>query len=196
MTKDIQGDVSGDYGKLLLLLLKDPSERTYESPDGGPSEPEEPHVIEMVEEPKIEETPTLTDYQSFNPNDDCERLRKAVKGLGTDEKTIIQILGKRTNKQRQQLKQTYTQMLGRDLLKDMKDDLSGDFCDVVEALLMSKDEYDARSFNKAIRGLGTDESAIVELLTTRSADEINSIKAKYQSCNFYLYILFNIFILI
>jgi annexin A6 len=194
MTKDIQGDVSGDYGKLLLLLLKDPSERTYESPDGGPSEPEEPHVIEMVEEPKIEETPTLTDYQSFNPNDDCERLRKAVKGLGTDEKTIIQILGKRTNKQRQQLKQTYTQMLGRDLLKDMKDDLSGDFCDVVEALLMSKDEYDARSFNKAIRGLGTDESAIVELLTTRSADEINSIKAKYQSCNNFLYVLCSIYL--
>lgn len=180
MEKDIQGDVSGDYGKLLLLLIKDPSERTYESPDGMPEEPEEPHVIEMVEEPKIEETPTLADYQSFQPNDDCEKLRKAMKGLGTDEKTIIAVLAKRSNKQRQQLKQTFAQMFQRDLLKDLDSEISGDFRDCVRALMMTPDEFDAFSFKNAIKGLGTDESALVELLTTRSAEQIIAAKAKYQ----------------
>jgi hypothetical protein len=69
--------VSGDYGKLLLRLLIDPSKRTFENK----SSPEEPHIIETVEEPLIEETPTLKEFPSFNPNSDCEQLRKAMKGL-------------------------------------------------------------------------------------------------------------------
>ena len=77
LEKDIQGDVSGDYGNLLLLLLKNPSERTYASS----AVPEEPHQVEMVEEPKIQETPTLLPTQNFNPGSDCDRLRKAMKGF-------------------------------------------------------------------------------------------------------------------
>ena len=68
--------MSGDYGKLLLRLLIDPSKRTFEN-----NSPEEPHIIETVEEPLIEETPTLKEFSSFNPNSDCEQLRKAMKGL-------------------------------------------------------------------------------------------------------------------
>lgn len=80
LEKDISGDVSGDYGKLALMLIKDPSERTYE---GGSDKPEEPHVIEQVEEPRVVETPTVTDFSGFNANSDSERLRKAMKGVFT-----------------------------------------------------------------------------------------------------------------
>ena len=156
MEKDIQGDVSGDYGKLLLLLIKDPASRTYENADGSPAQPEEPHVIEQVEEAPIEQTPTVVDFSGFNPNDDCERLRKAMKGLGTDEKTIIQILGNRSNKQRQELKKVFTSMFGRDLIKDLHSELSGDFRETIESMMMTPAEFDAASFKKAIAGLGTD----------------------------------------
>lgn len=44
MEKDVSGDVSGDYGKLLLELIKDPSERVYE----GSTAPDVPHEIEQV----------------------------------------------------------------------------------------------------------------------------------------------------
>lgn len=76
MEKDVTGDVSGDYRKLLLELIKDPSERVYE----GGSGPEEPHEMEQVEEPHIEQTPTVVDFAGFNSNSDSERLRKAMKG--------------------------------------------------------------------------------------------------------------------
>lgn len=76
MEKDVGGDVSGDYNKLMLELIKDPSDRTYE----GGSTPEEPHEIEQVEEPPIEQTPTVVDFAGFNANSDSERLRKAMKG--------------------------------------------------------------------------------------------------------------------
>ncbi len=153
MIKDIKGDVSGDYGLLLAEILKDPSERVY---DSEASAPEEPHIVEQVEEPKIEETPTLKPADPFNASDDCERLRKAMKGFGTDEKTIIDIISKRSNSQRQELKNVYKQMHGRDLLNDLQSELSGDFKNSIEALMMSSNEFDAYCLKKAIAGLGTD----------------------------------------
>ena len=75
MDEEVKDDVSGDYGELLVLLLQDPSERTYEN-----NEPEEEHVVEEVPEPVVEETPTLTKYENFNPSSDSEKLRTAMKG--------------------------------------------------------------------------------------------------------------------
>ena len=41
---------------------------------------------------------------SFNAEKDAEALRKAMKGLGTDEDAIIKIVCNRTNAQRQEIK--------------------------------------------------------------------------------------------
>lgn len=178
MENDIQGDVSGDYGDLLSLLLKDPSQRVYEN-----NEPEEEHVIEEVPEPEIEETPTLVKYEKFNPSSDSGKLRKAMKGLGTDEKAIIRVLGYRINEQRQEIVKTYKTELGRDLLKDLHSETSGSFRDTLESLMMTPIDYDAASYRKAIKGLGTDESTLIELLSTRSAEEILQAKEAYNRSN-------------
>lgn len=176
MEADIQSDVSGDYGSLLVFLLKDPSLRIYESS----SEPDIPHIIEEVPEPVIEQTPTLKPVENFNPASDCERLHKAMKGLGTDEKTIIEIIGNRSNSQRQELKKSFQQMFGKDLVKEIKSEISGNFSETIEGLMMSKSEFDAHSFRKAVQGLGTDDSALIELLTTRSNEELQEAKSAYQ----------------
>ena len=81
MEADLGGDVSGEYGKLLLRLVLDPSSRSYETTS---TQPPIPHEIEMVEEPKVDETPTLREYAAFNSRQDCEDLRKAMKGIGID----------------------------------------------------------------------------------------------------------------
>jgi annexin A7/11 len=84
---------------------------------------------------------------------DCRALRAAMKGLGTDEAAIISILTSRSNAHRYMLKHRYKALLGRDLIKDLKSELSGHFEDVCIALLESPFELDCRSLYEAMARL-------------------------------------------
>lgn len=116
----------------------------------------------------------------FDPQKDADVLRKAMKGIGCDSKAIIALLCSRTNSQRQRIELEYKTMHGRDLLKDLKYELGGHFEDIVIALMMPSADYDATSLRKAIKGLGTDESVLIEILCTRTNAEITAIKQSYQ----------------
>ena len=61
------------------------------------------------------------------------------------------------------LKQRYKTLLGRDLVKDLKSELSGSFEDVCIALLESPYELDCRSLYEAIARLGTNEETLIEI---------------------------------
>lgn len=123
---------------------------------------------------------SIKPYPAFNPSDDAQALRKAMKGLGTDEAAIIAVLGARTTIQRQTILTTYKQMLGRDLVKDLKSELSGKFEDVIVGLMTPLHEFLASEVKSALKGLGTDEDCLIEILCTRSNAEIAAIKAAYQ----------------
>ncbi|XP_013389486.1 annexin-B12-like [Lingula anatina] len=128
----------------------------------------------------LQEQGTVRDHTPFNPEDDSAKLRKAMKGLGTDERAIIDILGFRTNAQRQKLFLQYKTMYGRDLIQDLKSELSGKFEDCVLALMLPPEKYDASELRRAMAGLGTDEDALIEILCTRNNREIQAINAAYK----------------
>ena len=58
---------------------------------------------------------------------DAETMRNAMKGIGTDEKALIEIAAKRTHKDRMKIRHEYKSMFGRDLLSDLESELFGDF---------------------------------------------------------------------
>lgn len=115
-----------------------------------------------------------------DPEKDAETLRKAMKGFGTDEKAIIDVLSKRTAKQRLSIALTFKTCYGKDLVKDLKSELSGDFENLVVAMLKDMPQFDAYCLRKAMKGAGTDERALIEILCTRTNAEIHAIKDSYK----------------
>ena len=63
---------------------------------------------------------TVKDAENFDAEKDAETLRTAMRGLGTDEKSITNVLGHRSNAQRQQIKTQFAAMFGKDLKKELK----------------------------------------------------------------------------
>ncbi|XP_055935800.1 annexin A4-like isoform X2 [Argiope bruennichi] len=123
---------------------------------------------------------TVKPYPDFDPKSDAEILRKAMKGFGTDETAIIKVLTKRTNEQRVYIGIAFKQLYGKDLIDDLKSELTGNFENVILGLMMPTHDYLASELKKAIRGLGTDEDILIEILCTRTNQEIWSINEAYQ----------------
>ncbi|XP_041865667.1 annexin A11a isoform X2 [Melanotaenia boesemani] len=123
---------------------------------------------------------SINDFPGADPLRDAEVLRKAMKGFGTDEQAIIELLGSRSNKQRVPMLRAYKTSYGKDLIKDLHSELSGDFRKLVMAMLKTPAEFDADELNSAIKGAGTDEACLIEILSSRSNYEIKEINRIYK----------------
>ncbi|XP_048365593.1 annexin A5 [Sphaerodactylus townsendi] len=123
---------------------------------------------------------TVKDFPGFDARADAEALRKAMKGLGTDEQPIYQILTARSNDQRQEIALAFKTLYGRDLVDDLKSELTGKFETLMVSLMRPARLYDAHALKHAIKGAGTDEKVLNEILASRTPAEIRNIKQVYQ----------------
>ncbi|KAF7667898.1 hypothetical protein LDENG_00042350 [Lucifuga dentata] len=134
----------------------------------------------MPDDSALQNEGTVTSAPNFSPNGDAAVLDKAIKVKGVDENTIIEILVKRSNEQRQQIKEAYQQASGKTLESALKSALKGDLEDVVLALLKTPAQYDAQQLKEAMKGLGTEEDTLIEILASRTNREILDIKKVYK----------------
>ncbi|XP_030564649.1 annexin B11 isoform X1 [Drosophila novamexicana] len=126
-----------------------------------------------------EGTPTLFPAQGFDPVKDAHDLRKAMKGFGTDEDKLIEIICRRSNEQRQEIQRQYKTHFGKDLIEDIKSETSANFQKLLVGLLRPIVDYYCAELNDAMAGLGTDEEVLIEILCTLSNLEIHTIKNQY-----------------
>ncbi|KAM9477197.1 annexin A11a [Clarias gariepinus] len=126
---------------------------------------------------------TIADCPGADPLKDAEVLRKAMKGFGTDEQAIINLLGSRSNRQRVPLLISYKTSYGKDLIKDLKSELSGNFEKLVLAMLKTPAQFDASELREAIKGAGTDEACLIEILSSRTNAQIREINQIYKAEN-------------
>ncbi|XP_044520422.1 annexin A6 isoform X1 [Gracilinanus agilis] len=174
----IKNDTSGEYKKALLKLCGGDDDAA------GQFFPEAAKVAyqmwELSAVARVELKGTVRPAPNFDPEADAKALRKAMKGLGTDEDTIIDIITHRSNDQRQQIRQTFKSHFGRDLMADLKSEISGNLAKLILGLMMPPAHYDAKQLKKAMEGAGTDEQALIEILATRNNQEIQAINEAYQ----------------
>ncbi|XP_052011031.1 annexin A5-like [Xyrauchen texanus] len=119
-------------------------------------------------------------FVHFNAKQDAELLRKAMKGIGTDEDTILMLLTARSNDQRQEIKAAYKKAYGKDLVKDLRSELGGKLEDLIVALLSPLTIYYANELHKAIKGAGTEDKVLIEILASGTCDEIKDIVKAYK----------------
>ncbi|XP_061586826.1 annexin A1a [Cololabis saira] len=134
----------------------------------------------LPDESVLKNEGTVNPALNFSASGDAAVLDKAIKTKGVDENTIIEILIKRSNEQRQKIKEAYQQASGKPLETALKNALKGDLEDVVLALLRSPAHYDAQQLKLAMKGLGTDEDTLIEIMASRTNKQIVDIKKVYK----------------
>lgn len=124
---------------------------------------------------------TIGPNPHFNAEAAAKQLRDAMKGLGTNEDAIIKVLVSHDMRQRQEINTKYKQLFGRELDADLKSELGGHFESAIIALMTPTFLFLARELRHAMKGAGTDESVLIEILATRSNADVKAIKASYHT---------------
>lgn len=148
---------------------------TYEPPPQQAQQTQAVAAVSREVEAKIATTISEAEAKS-----DAEKLRAAMKGLGTNEKAIIETVGCRTAADMQLVKAQFSKLFQRDLIKDFTDETSGKFRDVLLAICEVPADLDAKLVRQAVKGLGTDEDLLSEVLCTRTPTELKACAESYQ----------------
>ncbi|EFW17566.1 hypothetical protein D8B26_000267 [Coccidioides posadasii str. Silveira] len=111
---------------------------------------------------------------------DAEALRKAMKGFGTDETTLIDILSRADPLYMALINDTYTKKIKRNLEQDIAKECSGKLEKVLLALVRGPLMQDVYAVNEAIKGMGTNESLLDNVLLGRTNADIKAIKEAYK----------------
>jgi hypothetical protein len=66
----------------------------------------------------------------------------------------------------------------------LKSETSGNFSKLLERLMMDPVELDCFELKQAVKGLGTDEETLIEILASRSNERLKAINETYQKSMF------------
>jgi len=118
---------------------------------------------------------------AFQVEKDVKTLRNAVKGAGTDEQVLVDILGSRTPQQMVQIingyKKAYETTLSDTLSKEL---IIGNFGALCMGLVVPILEFDLACVHDAMNGwFGANDSVLIEVLVGRTEKDMGIIKTAY-----------------
>ncbi|TSM20270.1 Annexin A2-A [Bagarius yarrelli] len=136
-----------------------------------------PDLSDSGKEPQY---PTVLPAVNFDPEKDAVWIDTAIKTKGVDESLIIDILTQRTYSQRREIAFEYERSVKKDMITALKGALSGSLENVILGLMKNTTQFDAFELRASMKGLGTDEESLIEIVCSRSTEELLEIKKVYK----------------
>ncbi|KAB0399972.1 hypothetical protein E2I00_014195, partial [Balaenoptera physalus] len=156
----LKSELSGNFEKTALALLDHPSETNKANRDEGDN------------------------VDKDLAGQDAKDLYDAGEGRwGTDESTFNEVLAKRNHKQLRATFQAYQVLIGKDIEEAIEAETSGDLQKAYLTLVRSARDlhgYFADCLYKAMKGAGTDEETLIDIIVTQAEVNLQGIKAKFQ----------------
>jgi len=114
-------------------------------------------------------------------NKAIEELRETMKGLGTNEKKLIKILGSKTPKQMSQIISRYQLNYGRTLYNHIDGEIHGSFGSICKGVSVPILEFDCDLIYEACEKTFTaNYTYLTEVLVGRTNHDIKAIKTYYE----------------
>ncbi|KMT14582.1 hypothetical protein BVRB_4g073520 [Beta vulgaris subsp. vulgaris] len=123
---------------------------------------------------------TIVAPERTSPIDDAHIIKKACRGLGTDENAIISLLGHRMSCQIKLIKLAYQEVYQEDLINQLKCEISGDFEKAICQWVIDPVEREAILIFEALKKEKPDYNLVAEIVCTKSPEELLTLKRAYH----------------
>jgi len=148
---DVINDVSGDFKDLVTEILKGHREKA--------SDMSEDNVLAV-----------------------CDQLYKAGEGkVGTDEKVFIEVMARKSPELLQKVSDLYKVKHKHSLEEAIKRETSGHFKHCLIALMKPRKIFIADRLHSAMKGMGTDDRALIFYFSTLSREELREIAVLFEA---------------
>lgn len=113
--------------------------------------------------------------------DSVDGIIKACKGAGTDEKALVDITKKANYAVREAICTQYAQQTGNALVDTLRKELSGNMEKLMMAMYTPRYQFWAQEINEAIKGAGTDEKKLIDLVIACNDQEMDLLDKAYTA---------------
>ena len=103
--------------------------------------------------------------------EELTKLESALKSK--DENTITEITISHTNAERVKLRQDYKAKFNRELLDDLEKYTKSDLSTALISIYKDPVEYDTDLLYKAMKGIGTNDEILIEVISFRTKERLN-----------------------
>jgi hypothetical protein len=123
----------------------------------------------------------------FCASRDAEYVKEASEGWGTDEDKLIRVLCSQQRPQLRRVDEIYAERYGQSLREVCDGELGGffegSFKYFMKCAMTPDAELDAELLKESMKGWGTDDNLLCELVCTRSNKELRAAKAIFEEQN-------------
>lgn len=109
----------------------------------------------------------------------CEEIKRACKGVGTNEAMLIKMLGNRSPNERALIAYRFKELFHEELKDQLKSETSGDFGFLLQLLAVPLPAAEAYILHKATAGAGTSEELIYPIIMGRTNEELQILRKTF-----------------